>query len=543
MKEENLEKMIKEIHWAYKIAEKLIENNPDKRKFVCAAGITPSGKVHIGNFRDIIISELVYRALKDKGYEAELIFSWDDFDRLRKVPQGVPQTFLKYLGMPLSEIPDSYGCHESWAKHFESEFEELMPELGIKARFIYQSQMYNENKYYEGIKIALQNRKEIAEILGKFRTQGMSEQEIESYFPLQVYCRKCRKSTTTRIINYDEKNKIEYKCKCGHHEIVDISKENIGKLSWKIDWPMRWWYEKVDFEPGGADHATSGGSFDVAKTIAKEIYGIEPPLFQGYGFVGIEGIAKMSSSKGDVITPRQILRIYEPELLRWIFVRSSPEKFITLFFKSQIVRQYDEFDNAIRKFYEGELSRVEKREIELSCIFPKHFPKKDRSPFRQIASFGQVVQGNLEELKKLYKRIGLEYDDKLIKTRLEKSQNWIELYMPELRIKLKEKPNIEYFRNLSEEEKEEIRKLIKEMDKYWTLEKLTWLVYEIPKKPWFSEQKKKRAQRNFFKNVYRMLIDADTGPRLPTFLLALGEEKVKYLLEIKKDEYKTNIGR
>ena len=86
---------------------------------------------------------------------------------------------------------------------------------------------------------------------------------------------------------------------------------------------------------------------------------------------------------------------------------------------------------------------------------------------------------------------------------------------------------------------EEIRRLISEMDKYWTLEKLTWLVYEIPKKPWFSEQEKKKAQRNFFKNVYRMLIGADTGPRLPTFLLALGKEKVKYLLDVEKNECKT----
>ncbi len=528
------EKIIKEIHWADKIAETLIENNPHKKKFICAAGITPSGKVHIGNFRDIIISELVCRALKDKGYKAELIFSWDDFDRLRKIPQGIPQTFSEYLGMPLSEVPDPYNCHNSWAEHFESEFEEILPELGIEPRFIYQHKMYNENKYYEGIKIALQHRKKIAEILGRFRSQGMTSQEIENYYPLQVYCRICRKSTTTRITYYDGENIIEYDCQCGHHETVDISEENIGKLGWKVDWPMRWWYEGIDFEPGGADHATPGGSFDVAKVIAREIYGINPPLFQPYGFVGIEGASKMSSSKGNVVTPKEILRIYEPELLRWLFAKSKPERPITFFFKSQIIRQYDEFDETVKKFYDGDISQVERREIEFCCVRTNHFPKKDRPSFRQIASFGQVVQGNLEELKKLYRRIGQEFDEELIKTRLEKSQNWIKLYMPELRIKLREKPNIKYFMSLSEEEKEEIRRLVREMDKHWDLEELTWLVYQIPKKPWFSEQEKKKAQRNFFKNVYRMLIDADTGPRLSTFLLALGKENVKYLLDVER---------
>jgi len=62
------------------------------------------------------------------------------------------------------------------------------------------------------------------------------------------------------------------------------------------------------------------------------------------------------------------------------------------------------------------------------------------------------------------------------------------------------------------------------------LEKLTSFVYSIPKKPELTENEKKIEQRNFFKNVYQMLIDADTGPRLPTFLLALGKEKVKKLL-------------
>ncbi len=538
IKNRNLKKMIKEIHWADKIAEKLVESNPNKKKFICAAGITPSGKAHIGNFRDIIISYFVCRALKDKGYDAELIFSWDEFDRLRKIPTDVPQFFSKYLGMPLTEVSDPYGCHKSYAKHFESEFEEVMPILGLDPRFIYQSKMYGKNKYYQGIKTALQRRKEIAEIIGKFRTQGISDEEIEGFYPLQVYCRKCRKSTTAKIIDYDGEDEIKYSCQCGHGEKVDISRENIGKLSWKVDWPMRWQYESVDFEPGGADHATPGGSFYVAKAVAEEVFGIQPPLFLGYAFVGIQGIAKMSSSKGTGITPKDLLQIYEPELIKWIFCRARPEKSITLFFDSEIIRQYEEFDKTIGHFFKGNLSLVEKREIELSAATPEHIPEKNRPFFRQVASFGQVVQGNIKELKRLYERLGEKYDDEILRTRLEKSQNWINTYMAQLKIRLREKYNRAYFEKLTEEEKEQIRRLFNEMNSYWSLEKLTWLVYEIPKKPEFSEDENKKAQRNFFKNVYQMLIDADTGPRLSTFLIALGKKKVKSLLKAKKDKTK-----
>jgi lysyl-tRNA synthetase class 1 len=166
---ENKEK--NEKHWADALAEKLISLNPKKKKFVLAAGISPSGTVHIGNFRDVITIDLVGRALREKKKEIELIFSWDEFDRLRKIPGNVPENYSKYLGTPLAEIPDFDKCHDSYAKHFEADFEKALPELGIELRFIHQAKMYRENKYYEGIKIAMQKRKSIAHILAKFKTQ------------------------------------------------------------------------------------------------------------------------------------------------------------------------------------------------------------------------------------------------------------------------------------------------------------------------------------------------------------------------------------
>lgn len=525
-KEEQNEK-----HWADAIAEKLISLNPKKKKFVCAAGISPSGTVHIGNFRDVITIDLVGKALRAKKKEVELIFSWDEFDRLRKIPANIPPNFSKYLGMPLAEIPDFDKCHDSYAKHFEADFEKVLPELGIEIRFIHQAEMYRKNKYYEGIKTAMQKRKSIAHILARFKTQGMTEETKENYYPLQIYCTKCKSSLNTKIVKYDGEDEVTYHCKCGKKETVDISKKNIGKLDWKVDWAMRWKYEDVAFEPGGEDHASPGGSYDVSKEIAKEIYGINPPLFQGYGFVGVEGAFKMSSSKGTGISPKDLLEIYEPELLRWLFVRAKPLKPITLFFDSQIIRQYDEFDEKVVDYYNDRIDEGEKREIELSKTNNKL--SKIRIPFRQIASFGQIVQGNFAELKKMYDRLEEKYDEKMLKERLEKSQAWIEKFNPEIKIRVREDVNVSYFKRLNKEEKEEIIKLKKELKDNLKIEKLTALVYEIPKKPDMTEEKKKIAQRNFFRNVYQMLINVDTGPRLPTFLLALGKGKVESLLNVK----------
>lgn len=519
-----------EKHWADAIADNLISLNPKKKKFVCAAGISPSGVVHIGNFRDVITADLVCKALKERKKEAELIFSWDEFDRLRKIPQNIPAEFSKYFGMSISEIPDPYKCHKSYAKHFEAAFEEALPNLGIKIRFIYQSEMYGKNKYYENIKIALRKRKEIAKILAKFKTQGMTKEVLENYYPLQIYCSKCRSSLNTKILKYDGEDEVSYVCTCGNKETADISKKNIGKLDWKVDWAMRWKYEDVSFEPGGEDHASPGGSYDVSSLIARDIFGIEPPFFQGYGFVGVEGAYKMSSSKGGVISPSDLLQIYEPELLRWLFVRTNPKRPITLFFDSQIIRQYDEFDEKIVNY--SKLPEVEKREIDFSKTDKKPI-KKIRVPFRQVASFGQIIQGNFPELKKLFDNIKEKYDEEMLKQRLEKSQAWIENFVPEMKIKVREIPNLDYFKKLSKDEKEHIKELKKKMKSNWSLEKLTVLVYEIPKKPGMSEDEKKEAQRNFFKNAYQMLMDKDTGPRLPTFLIALGIKRVKKLLEVK----------
>ena len=77
------------MHWAERIADRIIKRKPDKEEYVCAAGISPSGSIHIGNFRDIATSLFVAKALVKKGKKARILFSWDEYDRFRKVPANV----------------------------------------------------------------------------------------------------------------------------------------------------------------------------------------------------------------------------------------------------------------------------------------------------------------------------------------------------------------------------------------------------------------------------------------------------------------------
>ena len=120
-------------HWADVTADKIIRERGDKEQYVCASGITPSGTVHIGNFREIISVELVVRALKDRGRNVRFIYSWDDYDVFRKVPQNMPKQDLltTYLRKPITLVPDVVGDDVSYAAHNEKSLEKVLPEVGI----------------------------------------------------------------------------------------------------------------------------------------------------------------------------------------------------------------------------------------------------------------------------------------------------------------------------------------------------------------------------------------------------------------------------
>ena len=520
--------MSKDIHWATKAAEDLIKKNPRREVYTLAAGISPSGTVHIGNFRDLITVEAVTRELKKKNKKTRFIFSWDDYDRFRKIPKNIPTDFEKYLGLPYSKVPNPFkGTEKSYAEHFEKELENAIPNLGVNPEFIYQTEMYTSGKYRNGIIIAMKKRKRIAKILGEFRTQGFTKDEIEKYYPLEIYCEKCGKDTT-EIIDYKEKtNEVEYVCACGFTNKVDLSKKDIGKLQWKVDWAMRWKYEDVCFEPGGQDHSAPQGSYQVSKRIAKEVYNIDPPTYQPYDFIGLTGLSsKMSGSTGINISPEELLTIYEPELLRWLFLRTLPTKKFNFCFDSEIIRQYDEFDREMISYRENKLKESKRKALELSKT-KREFILKDNISFRLISSLGQLTQGNLKEINRILKEIKGNYNKDSVKRRLKLSEDWVTKYSPENKIVLLKEINKKYFNKLNKEEQEQLRNFFSEIEKNWSLEKLTALAYEIPKKEGLEGKEIKERQRKFFKNVYSLLIGKETGPRLPTFLISIGKIKIK----------------
>ena len=526
-------------HWSQIIATNVLKTFPDKDVYTCAAGITPSGVVHFGNFRDVITSLAVVKQLRNQNKNVRFIFSWDDFDRFRKIPQNVDASFSKYIGLPLTAVPDPKREHNSYAERLEKEFEDSIEKLDIKIDYHYQTKEYQLGRYDELIIQSLQHHQEIADILLSFMSEkGKAKKRInpkefrKNYFPISIYSRFSGKDYT-KILNYDGKSRIKYKClETGKIDIIDITKNHIVKLAWKVDWAMRWSFEDVVFEPGGADHAGSDGSYNVANVISKKIFHKEPPLFIGYQFVGLRGSGgKMSGSKGNVVSLSQLLEIYEPSLLKWMYLHRRPDEAFSLAFDSEIYRQYHGFDLEAEKYKKGELNPIQEQSLILSTDIKKLY--NNPLPFRQAVAFGQIVQWDFKKIVILLNKLKLNYDKESIKSRLKKARDWLEIYNRDQIIKLREKINTEYVKKITPDAINKIRTLRKKLIKgVSSVEKLEKLVYGIPKNPSLSLKENVPLQRAFFKNVYNLLIGQDQGPRLATFLWAVDRKRVLQLLDI-----------
>jgi lysyl-tRNA synthetase, class I len=517
----------------------------------CASGISPSGPVHLGNLRELMTPHFVADEVRKQGVPCRHILSWDDYDRLRRVPARFPESFAEHIGRPLSAVPDPCGGHPSWAEHFKEPLRESLARLGVLITEISQTEMYTSGAYTEQIILAMRRRADIGAVLARYQTRRSAAPDDDdpqnagtrAYYPFKPYCSACGRDDTTVTGFDDESTEITYTCACGARVGPVPIAQVAGKLAWKVDWPMRWAYERVTFEPAGVDHSSPGSSFTVGGELVTEIFGGEMPLHFGYSFVGTSGgSSKMSGSAGGAPTPADALEIFEPQLIRWLYARRRPEQSITLAFNAEVGRVYDEWDALGRRVADGTADaprRVEYARAAGTAEGP--LPVTPRPlPFRTLASVADITAGHQEQLLRILR--DLTDQDPIgsldeVRPRLDCAQAWVAGYMdPADRTQVRHEPDTEGLAALSGEEGRALKLLAERMGNFWSLTGLTTLLYGIPKllrglpldAPATPELK--AAQRAWFILLYRLLIGKDTGPRLPTLLLALGQDRIRYLL-------------
>lgn len=503
------------VHWADVVAEKLLEKG---KKHVLATAITPSGPIHIGNMREVLTTEAVYRALKDKGGDAELIYIGDTFDALRKVYPFLPESYEKYVGMPLSDIPCPCGEHESYAHHFLSPFLQSLEELGIKPKVYLAHELYREGKYNEGIKVAMDNAGKIRKILSE-----ISKRELpETWMPLSVRCEKCGKFTSN-IISY-EYPFVDYKCKCGNEGKADIRKGGTAKLPWRVDWPARWKIFGVTFEAFGKDHAASGGSWDTGRVISREVYKYEPPMPLVYEFIHLKGRGAMHGSTGTAVAAEDMLKMTPPEVLRFLLMKQEPSRHIEFDAGLGLLDLVDEYDRYERIVFGKEEAKTGIKDAERIYELSQPHGIVDKMPlqvpYRHLVTIVQIAGGRWDEIRKILERNGElegidEYGEQKLRERVEKVRYWLSHFAPDMvKFEVKEKLPVP----TTDEQKKFFATLKKKFDG------IEWNAEEIHKAIYDAAEKESVPAKMAFQWLYEIILGQKKGPRAGYFIHSLGKE-------------------
>jgi lysyl-tRNA synthetase class 1 len=533
-------------HWADETAAKIIREKGEKDLYTCASGITPSGTVHVGNFREIISVDLVVRSLRDMGKKARFIYSWDDYDVFRKVPKNMPrqEELAKYLRFPITMVPDPWGRDASYARHHEVDVETKLPIVGIFPEFLYQAERYRASRYAEGIRRALEHRGALKNILDKFRDE---EHKIQGeWWPVSVFCGACNRDET-EIAGWDGEWGLSYRCvSCGHSETVDLRSAKGVKLGWRVDWPMRWEYEKVDFEPAGKDHHSQGGSFDTARHVCKDVYNQDAPVTFRYDFIGIKGsVGKISSSSGVVVDLGDLLKVYTPELVRYLFAGTRPNTEFTISFDLDVIKIYEDYDKTERIAWKMESAkddaayRRERRVYELSqpaagadgttTPLEKRVPPH-QIPFRHFCNLIQIADGDIEKtLTTLEKSPNGPKPEQMpaLRARAERAKYWVENCAPEeFRFRLCAPGGRA---ELTEAETGAIRLLrdgvIARIETFADDKSCAVSIYEAAEKAGLEG-------KALFRAAYQALIGKDQGPRLASFLRSIDKARLLDILSV-----------
>jgi lysyl-tRNA synthetase class 1 len=336
---------IQTAYWADEIAAEAIANGG---AHVVNDSKTPSGTIHVGSLRGVVLHDAIRRAVSDAGAEVELRYGVEDLDPMDAQALLTPDAVEKYMGVPLAHVPPPEGSpHPSYARHFASLFLDTFERLGIRPRLYWMSEQYGSGAMDAYIERALDRAALILEI---YRTVSTVSHPSD-WLPISVICQNCGRSGTTRAFDWSG-SEVSYECRpdlvewaigCGHRGRVSPFGGR-AKLVWNVDWAARWGLVGATIEGCGKDLATAGGSRDRADAISRRVFDREPPRNIPYEFLNVGG-RKMSTSRGEGAAAHRIAELLPPDILRFLFLRYQPNHAIN--FDPQgdtIPRLFDEFD-------------------------------------------------------------------------------------------------------------------------------------------------------------------------------------------------------
>lgn len=487
-------------HWADRVAAEVAAAGGP---LVISTGISPSGEIHIGNMREVLTADAVYRALRDRGLAPSFNYVADNLDPLRRVyPFLDAAVYEPQVGRPLAAIPCPCGRHASYAEHFLEPFLRALGELRVSVDVVRADALYASGRMTPWVLRALERREQIAAIL----TESTGKRVTAEWSPFMPRCESCGRLTGTRVTAFSAaRATVTWACACGASGEQAIA--GGGKLVWRVDWPARWRALGVTVEPFGKDHATRGGSYDTGQRIVREVFDGEPPYPVAYEWISLKGRGDMASSKGNVLTIGHMLEVVPPDALRYLVLREPPAKRIAFDPGLALLRVVDELDDATAR-------GRDERAVELSragAFEPVGVPFKHLVVVAQIAGFDA---GRAAELLGRDGVRGLS--PSALERRMGFARRWLEEFAPEeMRFTVRaELP--EAARGLDATRRRFLERLAGRLAGGMDGEAVHATIYDVARE--FGEVE----PRELFEAIYLALLGKPRGPRAGSFVAWLG---------------------
>jgi len=525
------------VHWADVMAERLGRRGP---RHIVATGITPSGEFHIGHIREILTGDMIVRAAKHAGLEAELVFVVDNADPLRKVYPFLDESYSQLIGHQLGAIPapDAEGKPDwnrfeqdgwTYGDHFLAPFLDALAQLGVRPRLLPNLQAYRSGQFASAAKYACDNPDEIREII-----ERVSGRELPAgWFPWQPLDAKGNLDGV-KVTGYDYPL-VHFVDAEGTRGSSDITKGD-GKLPWRLDWPAKWGINAITCEPFGKDHGAAGGSYATGKELSV-LFGHEPPEPLTYEWISLRGQGAMSSSAGNTVGPVEALQLVPPEILRFLVANTKPKKAIEFDTGMGLVKLADEFERSSGRDFESELkdeglSRRQRVQVEdvqaavrLSSVVDGSTTHATSSTFRHLALLAQVKHGDEEVLSAITTEDGDAKD--VLLDRLRRMRTWIASshFPDELRVVLLDEPSPDALNALSPTQQPLVAAL-KE-----ALLHVTWDEQGITDAMKSVAGLDGVGMRDVYRAAYASLMGLEKGPRLAPILANCKKVEILGLLE------------
>jgi lysyl-tRNA synthetase class 1 len=397
--------------WADAAAD-AIEQHSGGDPIVVKGGVSPSGVPHIGHANEILRCYLVAEVLRERGHEVRQVFTADDRDRLRAIPRQLADldgslvglgevdagALGRNLGKPYTDVPDPFGCCDSYGEHFTELLRRETEKLDVDVEFVSNTELYESGEFEDVTRHVLENREQARETLAKYQNKV-----DEDYVPFFARCGDCGQLTET-ITDVDlDAGTVSYRCTdaeagedtidgCGHEGTTDLRD---GKLPWRFEWPAQWKVLGVDFEPFGKDHAE--GSWPSGVDIARNIVGVDPPVGMVYEWFTLEGEA-LSSSAGNIVTVGEVLDILEPEIFRYFFGKEPlKQRDFSIERIDQLVDEFDRLEEGYFGAADAEDSERELAERLYPLLVDEVREERIRIPYTFAAVLGMTDDPELRE--------------------------------------------------------------------------------------------------------------------------------------------------